>query len=238
MSRARVVLVLATAAAGCIDPLDPQWQLDHDRVVAVRAKPPHAPAGTIAKLDALIAHKGAPTDVEQPDAVTAAPSTPGDLFTAVNFSAGQWYVAVPDEAGLDAARAALALPAGAPVPLDLFMEFPPSNGVRLIAKKTLWLGDRGDNPAPPAPTLDGDGAPFAAPPIIVPRDREVVLAVDLDASWTASWLSSCGTLFDDDEHRARLRVQPNDRTSGELALIVRDPAGGVVWQVWPIEAAP
>jgi hypothetical protein len=33
-----------------------------------------------------------------------------------------------------------------------------------------------------------------------------------------------------------LHVKPGDRDVGELAVVVRDATGGVVWQVWPITA--
>jgi hypothetical protein len=43
-------------------------------------------------------------------------------------------------------------------------------------------------------------------------------------------------MHDDDEHAAFLHVLPKDPLEGELAVVVRDIAGGVVWQVWPIVA--
>jgi hypothetical protein len=63
--------IVVIACAGCAGQLDPSWELDHDRIVAVRATPPHVSAGEVAVLDALVAHAGAPTDVEQPIAVAA-----------------------------------------------------------------------------------------------------------------------------------------------------------------------
>ena len=60
--------------------------------------------------------------------------------------------------------------------------------------------------------------------------------VDIDVDWKVSWLTSCGTMHDEDEHHAFVHVLPKDRKDGELAVVVRDPSGGVVWQVWPIVA--
>jgi hypothetical protein len=54
---------LALAATGCVEDLDPPWQLDHDRIVAVRATPPAIEAGGRAELDALISLKGVGTSV-------------------------------------------------------------------------------------------------------------------------------------------------------------------------------
>jgi len=46
-------LVVVVACGGDVDP---PWQLDHDRIVAVRATPPHIAAGETATLDVLRAH--------------------------------------------------------------------------------------------------------------------------------------------------------------------------------------
>src|SRR6185436_20837894 len=75
----------------------------------------------------------------------AAVSAPGDLFTAVHFNIDHWEVRGPDEAQLANARVALGLPDGAPVPLEVTLEFPGP----LYATKTVWLGDSRANPATP-----------------------------------------------------------------------------------------
>ncbi|HSR95739.1 MAG TPA: hypothetical protein VLM79_01660, partial [Kofleriaceae bacterium] len=51
---------LVVAVAACTDDLDPPWQLDHDRIIAVRATPPQIAAGDRAVVDALVGTKGAP----------------------------------------------------------------------------------------------------------------------------------------------------------------------------------
>ena len=50
-------VILALLAVGCGGDLDPEWQLDHDRVIAVRATPPSIVAGGRSELDGLIAGK-------------------------------------------------------------------------------------------------------------------------------------------------------------------------------------
>lgn len=233
----RVFLSLALVLApGCLGDIDPAWQLDHDRIVAVRMTPPHIPVGKIAMIDALIAHKGAPTDLEAPIEATAAPANPpADLFTAVHFDLTHWEIdgTLVTEAQLADARTALKLDPAAPVPLDVTVQFPDSNGLHLFANKLVYLGDARDNPAMPPVMIAG------APPgsdITVPIDMDVQMSVAVDPMWKVSWFSSCGTMHDEDEPAAFLHVLPADPKTGELAVVVRDPFGGVVWQVWPIHA--
>jgi hypothetical protein len=76
----------------------------------------------------------------------------------------------------------------------------------------------------------------AAELVIAPqRDVPLTIALD-DASYDVTWLSSCGTMHDFDLPDAYLRVEPDDPASGQLALVVRDGAGGVSWRIWPIAA--
>jgi hypothetical protein len=220
-------------AAGCLDGLDPEWQLDHERIVAVRATPPHIASGQIAQLDALVAHKGSPTSLEQPS-VAAAAFAPQSIAGAVQLGATGWQVVAPDAAALDDARTALRLPAGAPVPLDVVLQLPDSAGNPLNAKKTVWLGDSADNPASVGNVLVAGSAPPAN--ITIAKAIDVHLTTDVDPTDAVMWLTSCGTMHDDDEHAAFIHVEPKDRTDGELVVVVRDTKGGVVWQVWPIQA--
>jgi hypothetical protein len=211
-------------AAACTNDVDPPWQLDHERIVAVRATPPHVPAGATSQLDALVAHKGAPTEDVPPVAVTVV--SPTALVDTVIAGA---TITAPDEAHLVAARAELGLADGATVPLEL--------GVlvgQLAATKILWVGDSADNP-----TLSGVTVADAPPPaqLVVPSLTDVRLFVNADdAVDIVNWLTSCGTMHDFDLHSAYLRVEKADPHTGELALVVRDGQGGVVWQVWPISA--
>lgn len=216
------------ALAGCFDGIDPKWQLDHDRIVAVRASKPHIAPGESASIDALVAHKGSTTDVETPLAVLV--YALHDFDSAVSGNT----VTCPDEAALDGERTKLGLDAGAPIPLDVVMQFPDSNGIHLLAKKTIYLGDSADNPATVG-DVTIDGAP-PDPAIVVPIDIDVPFAVDADPTSTVQWLTSCGTMHDDDEASAFLHVEKDDPKDGEMVLVVRDAAGGVVWQSWPISA--
>jgi hypothetical protein len=211
--------LLFVAACSEVETLEP-WQLDHDRVVAVRSEPPHIAPGEIAILDALIAHEGGPTTVEVPGNVAPKESTPGDLFAAVHFNIDHWQIDGPDQARLDVARAELGLPADAPVPLDVTVELPGP----LYAQKTVWLGDSRANPPQPAPSHGPD----------LSVGREYALEVTPPAGGTVRWLTSCGALRDDTEPRATHVVDA--ACDGELVVVVREAEGGVAWLVLPVRA--
>jgi hypothetical protein len=231
-----VRLAVLALAAGCVDGIDPEWQLDHDRVVAVRATPPHITAGQTALLDALVAHKGGPTSTETPMLATAA-DAPGDLFTAVHFDVDHWQIDGVDDSRLVPVRAQLGLPAGAPVPLDVIMQFASSSPEQpLIAKKTVWLGDTGANPTSIGNVTIAGQPQTDASAITIASGVDVPITTDVDPADTVGWLTSCGTMHDDNEQAAFIHVEAKDRKSGELALVVRDALGGVIWQVWPISA--
>jgi hypothetical protein len=231
--RLAVPLLLCTLSAGCVGDLDPAWQLDHDRVVAVRATPPSIPAGQAATFDALIAHKGAATSVEAPmTAKLVLP--PAGLENVLGQDAnGAWTVTAPDDATLAAARTALMLDPAAPVPVLVGMTFDVGAAQPLVATKIVQLGASATNPAMPAVTVAG--APIAAP-VVVPAVGDTYLAVPTPptTSWMVNWFTSASALHDDGEATAFLRLETKNAHSGELAVVIRDPDGGVVWQVWPI----
>jgi hypothetical protein len=214
----RAVLLVVLAACG-VETTAPPWSLDHDRVVAVRAEPPHIAPGEIALLEALVAHSAAPgapprTTIERPVSATA-PKAPAGLFTAVHFYIDHWRIDGPNESMLAAARAELGLSASAPVPLNVVIEVPGS----LYAQKTVWLGDRHDNPAMPAVAL----------PATLASGRTYPLDLDVAPGWSVRWLTSCGSLTGDTTPHATLAI--DGPCEGELAVVVRDPAGGTTWHV-------
>jgi hypothetical protein len=220
----RLTLLVGLVGA-CAGDVDPKWQLDHDRIVAVRATPPHIPAGATSELDVLLAMKGVGTSTGVPDRViVVSPTSLADTLSGTSVTA-------PDEARLAAARTELGLAPTDPVPLHL--------GVAvgaLTAVKTVYLGDSADNPALVDVTFDGMH-PAAGEPLTVPADTDVHMSVAAsDTTMLVNWLTSCGTMHDFDLHAAYLHVLPADRQSGELVLTVRDLVGGVSWEIWPIAA--
>jgi hypothetical protein len=230
----RLVLVVAIAASACAPDIDPPWQLDHDRIVAVRATPPGIAAGQRAKLDALLAEKGNQTRVAAPEAVLVV--SPMSLSDVAALGSGDWFVTAPGEDRLDAARAELGLAPGAPVPLQIGVSY---GGGTLVATKTILLGQPADNPLLVSMNMriDGQPADSSEPEIVVQPLVRVPLSIEADdAVYDVTWLTSCGTMHDFDLPSAYLQVEDDDPTTGELAVVLRDGKGGVAWHVWPIRA--
>jgi hypothetical protein len=213
------VLVLATLV-GCVPDGPPEWTLDRDRIVAVRAEPPGIAPGAIGHLSVLLAHEGGPTTVEVPETMSASSSP---LFTAIHFNIDHYQIDGPDEAQLASARTELGLPDGAPVPLDIELRV----AGPLYAKKRVLLGIAADNPALPAVTI-GVQPPGTVIEVAAHDDRTSLL---IEAT-TAHWFTSCGELVDDREASATLVT--GDACDGELAVVVREGEAGVVWGVWPL----
>lgn len=231
--RVALLSLLLALIGGCIDPIDQQWQLDHDHVVVARATPPRIRPGDMTSLDALVAHAGGPTTVESP--VDASVAQTGYAAQLVHDGT-QWKVLAPDAATLATARGGMGLAADAPVPVDVMMSFAIGSSRALApvrVKKTVWLGEPAANPDMPAITVAD--AP-AGDSIVVAKDQDVYLAVEVPTGWHVNWLTSAGQLFQDNEPRSFIHVAPKDRQQGELACVIRDTEGGVVWKVWPLTA--
>ena len=208
----KLLLVLLPA---CIDPVDPQWSLDHDHVVVARATPPRIHAGDATTLDALVAHAGGPTTVESPLSASAG---------RTQVTGAHVTLTAPSDVAYD----------NGDTPVDVLMMFARGTDRALApvqVKKTVWLGEPRDNPA--MPTVTVGGAP-AGEAIAVPVDQDVYLSTSVPSGWRVNWLTSVGTLFQDDEPTSYLHVRPTDAQQGELACVIRDDEGGVVWKVWPI----
>jgi hypothetical protein len=220
---------------GCIDQVDQRWELDHDHVVAVRATPPAIMPGERAKLDALLAHADAAPTVAGPVGMAAGVEA-GDPLAGIvsqSFLEG-WYVNAPSAEVLDQVRARDGIPAGDPVPVPIVMAFAGPDDELLYATKTIYLGAPGENPTAPSMVIDGQ---LASDQITVPMQRDVYVSVNVQAGARVNWLTSCGSLFQDDVATAFLRVASDDNQAGQLAVVIRDPRGGVAWRVWPVTAS-
>ena len=229
MSRVAVALALAATGA-CAGDLDPPWQLDHDRIIAVRANPPGVAPGERAMVDALLGSEGGPTRVAAPELATVV--SPASLANVLQLEAGSWVVTAPGEERLATARGELKLAAGAPVPLQIGVSYA---GQTLVATKAILLGEHVDNPA--LVNVQIDGKPAGSGEIVVGKLVEVPLSLDADdETYDVTWLTSCGTMHDFDLPNAYLEVEDDDPTEGELMLVVRDAKGGVAWSQWPIRA--
>jgi len=220
------------ALVGCAGDIDEQWQLDHDRIIAVRATPPGILPGEKAEIDALIGAKGE-HPVEAPPQL-AQIVTPQSLASVLAFDAGKWIVTAPDAARLDAARTELGLAPDAPVAVSVGVSYA---GGTLLAFKTVYLGETRTNPTLEDMTIDGTAAPATTTAdIVIAPLTDVRLAVKADDTDTVNWLTSCGTMHDFDLPKAYLRVEKADPMQGDLGVVRRTELGGVAWQVWPIHA--
>jgi hypothetical protein len=219
---------------GCIDQVDQRWELDHEHVVAVRATPPAIMPGERAKLDALLAHADRPPTIGAPVGAAAGVEEGHPLAGIVSQSLLEgWYVTAPSAEVLDQVRARDGIPAGEPIPVPIVMAFS-GDAEPLYATKTVYLGAPGENPTAPAMVIDGQ---LASDQITVPMQRDVYVSVNVEPGARVNWLTSCGSLFQDDVATAFLRVASDDEQAGQLAVVIRDPRGGVAWRVWPVTAA-
>jgi hypothetical protein len=223
-----VALALLGSAA-CAGDVDPPWQLDHDRIVAVRAEPPGIAAGQTSRIDALLARKGAMTSVATPELATVV--SPTSLADVLSIADGTWVVTAPGDERLAAARSELKLAAGDPVPLQIGVSYA---GQTLVATKTLILGAPAANPPLDGITVDGQPPGDA---LTVGKLVKVPLSINADdVTYDVTWVTSCGTMHDFDLPQAYLKVESDDPTAGELGVVVRDAHGGVSWKIWPIHA--
>jgi hypothetical protein len=229
----KAAVVALIALVGCAGDIDEQWQLDHDRIIAVRATPPGILPGERSEIDALIGAKGE-HPVEAPPQI-ARIVTPESLASVLAFDAGKWIVTAPDAARLDAARTELGLAADAPVAVSVGVSY--ANG-SLLAFKTVYLGETRTNPTLEELMIDGAPAPVTTTTsdIVVAPLTDVRLSVKADDTDVVNWLTSCGSMHDFDLPKAYLRVEKKDPMIGDLGVVRRTALGGVAWQIWPIHA--
>jgi hypothetical protein len=229
-------MLAATLLAGCVGDIDPPWQLDHDRIVAVRATPPGVAAEGTSTIDALLAHDGGPATVEPPVVATVAPTMPPELMNTVVADGGGWKVVAPDEATLAMARQDMGMKAGDPVPLLVAVSYG-DQSQPLVAVKTVILGTPIENPTLGAVTVDAH-TPEPDEDIGVGSGSAVHndLSIDEPEDATVNWFTSVGTLHDDDEHAAFIEFEKDDPLVGQLAVVIRTTDGGVAFQVWKIHA--
>jgi hypothetical protein len=236
-------LMLAALGAGC-DDTDPQWELDNDRIIAVRASSPQLAPGDRATLDIFVTADGKGPSVMQPaiaivvaldptnNQVDDPQDVPEPLQRALRFENSQWTVVAPSAAELDQVRGELGIAAGQPVPMVVGVQVDPGGGV-LNAIKTIALG----GPTSPNPTLGAvtiNGVP-AQDGLVLPMDVEIPMTVEVGEEDEVYWLSSIGALSDFDDPRAELEHEKgtdDHLLEGHIAVVVRTKEGGVTWGFW------
>lgn len=221
-------LALLAVLVGCTNDVDPPWQLDHERVIAVRTTPPRINSGETSKIDALLGRAGDIPLETEPEMVTVL--SPMALSGAVSRQGTSWIVTAP--ADLTAARAELMLAPTDPVPLKLRMTFA---DFEFVGIKAVFLGEHRENPSLGTIRI-GDEDKTTALTLRVPKVTDVRLDVTFNDTFTVNWLTSCGNMHDFDLPGAYLRVEPEDPQDGMLGVVVRDSFGGVVWKLWQISA--
>jgi hypothetical protein len=233
VSRLAAIAAIAVATAACGGDLDPKWQLDHTRIIAVRATPPSIVAGDTSVIDALLGTKGAKTSEAPPEEATV--TSPTSLADALVNDGGTWKVVAPSEDRLAAARSQLGLAADAPVPLEIGVAY---DNQALLATKVVFLGAAAANPELPAIVINGAPAPAAGDQITISKTaakNPVSIAADT-IHFDVEWLTSCGTMHDFDLPDAYVKIESDDPLSGEFGVVLRNTQGGVAWQIWPIDA--
>lgn len=225
MKRLAILAVVSTVGA-CTSDVDPPWQLDHDRVIAVRANPPRIASGEVSMITGLIGMKGAvPAETSPSTTEVISPE-------ALKGTLVQSFAKAPDETQLAAARAELGLAAGEPVPVRLRTTYA-SVDPPLVGIKVLWMGEHGENPVIDPVLVNGSAVPDNTPLLVDPV-TDIPLAVQFDDSYGVNWLTSAGEMHDFDLPAAYLRIEPETPQSGTLGVVVRDDRGGVSWKLWPI----
>jgi hypothetical protein len=242
------LLALAALLIGCNADIDEQWELDHDRIIAIRAEPPRIEAGETSVIEMLLGYEVMSVEVKKPDFAQVV--APASLASALSFDGARWIVTAPSEETLAAVRAELGLEPDAPVPLQIGVAvawptpvMSPEGMNGFAGTKTVWLGQEGLNPPMNGLVIGDVEAPPEGTEIVFPKQvgsaspPKTWLVVEADAQRDIiNWLSSCGTVHDFDLPRAYVTVDDEDRTEGQLALVLRDELGGVTWRVWPCRA--
>ena len=234
------LMLMMLALAACNADVDEPWQLDHDRIIAVRAEPPSLMPGQTSTLTLFVGFKeGAPAE-KKPDFAQVV--SPMSLASLVHVeSSGDWVVDAPSDEQLAAARTELGLAATDPVPLRIGIAAawptpvvsPMGNG--FAATKIVLLGLEGTNPPLAGVTING--AEATGDEVVVSKLGKTPLFIEADDEVNiVNWLTSAGTMHDFDLHNAYLTFEKDDMTEGQLAVVLRDGRGGVAWKFWSLRA--
>lgn len=229
------VTVIALGAAACDATTGPS-DLDRSRVLAVRLSPPHLAPEEIAPIDVLVGHDDGTVDIEMPTSVRVNVAEASAQTDSMVIRSGDgWAIACPPEQALEELRVQLALAPDDPiaVPLSVDVEV---DGAALTATKMVFLGSAGDNPA--LAGIDVDGAEVDEDGVVqLAAGQEVTigaLGAGGEDELSYAWFTSAGSI---DLYLSEVATftASDTATTGQLALVVRDPRGGVAWS-WYVVA--
>jgi hypothetical protein len=231
----RDLLLFAILTAGCADDVAQPYELDHARVLAIRMEPAALAPGATGTLEVLFTDSTAVPRLAPPDALTvalAAPLADPQLWSLVQPTALGWQVHAPDAATLRAIRAGLGIRDEAPLILPLTIEVATQDGT-LRAQKLVPVGASGANPAAPA-LRDDSGKPLTTLEI-APGD-EVGVQVEAAPELEVRWFSSLGELRHYTLPAASITASSQEHgAAGSLMVVVRNQAGGVSWNLVPLQ---
>ncbi|MEZ4368089.1 MAG: hypothetical protein R2939_17680 [Kofleriaceae bacterium] len=237
--RAALALVAALlVGAGCTD-LSQRWELDHARILAVRATPPGLGADEVALIDLLVIDDAGTPSVATPGLASTAEANPEPAVAAaltLSPTSAGWQATAGDADDLAAARAAAGL--ADDEPLDVLVGVThsvPGAADPLLAIKAVRLGEADVNPA--TPTIRVDGLTVAEGDVAtVERGREIELTFveefadpSEDEPLEFDWLTGTGSLTKSQTRRGLLEIGAEDPDAGYVVAIVRTATGGVSW---------
>ena len=222
MMRQRSILLVVVVAVAACDATGSPSELDRARILAVRVDPPHLAAGEVGRVDVLVGGDDGRVAVVAPEEVSAV-TAPVEMIAR---DATGWQVRAPGDAEIAAMRAALALPADALVPVSISIAVA-VEGEPLTAQKSVHLGAAGGNPT--VGTITFGGVPAPADRIVIPAGDVALLADPIvgEGELTYAWYSSVGDLERYARQDATLTALAGYQ--GQIAFVVRDETGGVVW---------
>jgi hypothetical protein len=235
----RIGIALCVLAFGCSDFRTPP-DLRYARVLAVRAEPPAITAGQRARIELLVSADDGTVAVRPPDRAALAgpqagrPAAPAAAMALIVQEGDAWFVNAPSDADLAIGRAALGLPADAPLPLMIEVHAALA-GLDRVAEKVVLLGAPGANPAITAITVNG--VPLGeGGEAVVPATGDVLLAgtalgpATPGGTISFAWFTSFGKVEKYLQPVATLKEQKAG-DKGTLLLIARDDHGGVTWRI-------
>ena len=218
----RSAVLVGAIVLGCADVATPD-ELDHARVLAVRADPPGIAAEQTSRLDVL-----ATTDRAQllQPVITRARIVGTDDTRLLERDAQGWTVTAPSENDLARLRQGFGLAETAPIPV--FVELTVEIDDRLfVADKQVLLGQAHVNPSIVNVMADGQ---VVDQQMAIGRDREVSLTVETEPNdgLRYVWSSSVGELS---SYRSPNAVLATDAAeTGTVLVVARDERGGVDWR--------
>jgi hypothetical protein len=227
--------LVAALLAGCAGDVAQPYELDHARVLAVRVEPAALAPGETGTVTVLFTDSRAEPRVASPEGLTlrlAEPFARPEWQALLQPTSRGWQVRAPDASNLRAIRASLALADDVPLVVPLTIDVATQDGT-LRAQKLLAVGTTATNPAAPA-LRDASGNPLTQ--LEISAGVEVGLSTEATPGLEVRWFSSLGELRRYTQAESSIKAAADERgAAGSLMVVVRDQAGGVSWNLVPLQ---